>query len=57
MRKQAMKSEQMHINRFLQLDVGIKSLEVTINTEKYRADTLNFAQERQWGSSGYWNFS
>lgn len=44
MRKQATKSEQMHINRFLQLVVGIKSLEASINTERCRADALNFAQ-------------
>ena len=39
MREQAGKSEQMHINRFLQLVVGIKSLEVSINTDRHRVDT------------------
>lgn len=29
----------MHINRFLQLVVGIKSLEVSINTDRHRVDT------------------
>lgn len=39
MREQASKSEQMHINSFLQLVVGIKSLEVSINTDRHRVDT------------------
>lgn len=38
MREQASKNEQMHINRFLQLAVGIKSLEVSINTDRHSVD-------------------
>lgn len=38
MREQAKKSEQIHINRFLQLVVDIKDLEVSINTDRDWAD-------------------
>lgn len=34
MRDQARKSEQIHINRFLQLVVDIKDLQVSINTDR-----------------------
>lgn len=39
MREPASKSEQAHINRFLQLVVGIKSLGVSINTDRHKTDT------------------
>lgn len=38
MREQARKSEQIHINRFLQLVVDIKDLQVSINTDRDWAD-------------------
>lgn len=38
MRDQARKSEQIHINRFLQLVVDIKDLQVSINTDRDWAD-------------------
>lgn len=52
MREQPSKSEQMHINRFLQLAVGIKSLEVSINTDRHRVDkhcTINILHNKGSG--------